>query len=231
MNNTDVILLPGERVDDLQLNGLRIIQNPSLFRFGADAVCLANFAKAKKRETALDLGTGSGVIPILMSAKTEARFFTGLEIHPETAGMARRSVLLNGLEGRIRIDTGDIKTAPALYGTGAFDWVTVNPPYIPRSADEKLNANAALTIARHEIYCRLSDIVSSSALLLKPGGRLYIVHRADRLADVFEALRANNLEPKILQLVQHGEKKPSLILAEAALGGKPGLDVLPPLRL
>lgn len=222
-------LLPGERLDDLQLSGLYLIQNPSRFRFGSDAVCLSNFAVVRKHETVLDLCAGTGAIPILLSAKTEGRFFTGLELQPDIADMARRSVSLNGLEARVRIDEGDIKQAPVLYGTGVFDVVTVNPPYMRAC---KVNDSEAVALARHEIACTLEDVVSAAARVLRTGGRLYMVHRPHRLADVCCTLRAHKLEPKTLQMVQSAEgKKPVLMLVEAVSDGKPWLAVPAPLIL
>lgn len=222
------LVRPCERVDDLQLNGYKIIQNPAYFCFGSDAVALSDFTLVRKNERVMDLCTGTGIIPVLLCAKTPGRNFTGLELLPECAEMARRSVLLNGLQERITIDQGDLKQAPARYGAGVFNVVTVNPPYmndgggIPSGSD-------ALAVARHETACTLDDVVSVSARLLTSGGRLYMVHRPHRLVDVFSALRAHKLEPKALQMVQSAaHKNPSLALIEAALDGKPWLKVLPP---
>lgn len=224
------VVYPHERVDDLQTNGYRIIQHPRRFCFGIDAVCLSNFAAVRKGETVLDLCTGSGVIPILLCAKTAGRHFTGLELQPESVDRARRSVLLNQLEARIRIDEGDIKQAAALYGPAAFDVITVNPPYMNHGGGI-LNADESQAIARHEITCTLTDVISMSARLLKTGGRLYMVHRPHRLADVLCTLRAYKLEPKRLQMVQAGENKPpSLFMVEAASDSRPWLKVLPALR-
>jgi tRNA1Val (adenine37-N6)-methyltransferase len=201
-----------ERADDLQINGLHVIQNPDLFCFGTDAVLLANFAAAKKDEKVLDIGTGTGVIPILMSAKTKAKHFTGLEIQPEMADMARRSVALNKLENRITIDNGDIKKAAEMYGFAAFDVITVNPPYL--NAGE-INKNPSVAIARHEIACTLEDIAEASAKLLRFGGRLYMIHRPHRLADIICTMRNAGIEPKKLKIVRD-----ELILLEGTLGGK-----------
>jgi tRNA1Val (adenine37-N6)-methyltransferase len=210
---------PHERIEDLQCNGLRIIQNPAMFCFGTDGVLLANFAKARKNERVLDLCTGTGVIPILMSAKTPAGHFTGLEILPEMAGMASRSVTLNELNERITIDCGDIKKAAERYGSAVFDVVTVNPPYL-NAGD--VNGSEAIAIARHEITCTLEDAVSVSAKLLRFGGRLYMAHRTNRLADVICALRTVRLEPKKLRFAG---KKNDLVLIEATFGGKVWMTV------
>ena len=160
-------LLPGERIDELQRNGYRIIQNPERFCFGMDAVLLSGFARAKKQECCLDLGCGNGIIPILMEAKTEGKHFTGLEIQPESADMARRSVALNGLQDRIDIVEGDIKDASKIFGASSFHVVTTNPPYM--TAQHGLtNLHEAKTIARHEVLCNLEDIIRESARLLVP---------------------------------------------------------------
>ena len=217
------------RLDDLQLNGLFIYQNPSHYRFGEDAVLLSNFTEVRRGENAMDLCTGSGIIPILLSAKTEGKSFAGIEIQCEVADMARRSVLLNALQDRIKIECMDIKEAPAAYGTGAFDVVTANPPYLNGG---KLNESESISISRHEIKCAFGDVAEVSAKLLKRGGRFYLVHRPHRLADIFYSLRINNMEPKILQTVHPSEgKPPSLVLIAAVKGGKPHLKIMPPMIL
>jgi tRNA1Val (adenine37-N6)-methyltransferase len=223
------MIFKGERLDDLQISGLRIIQDPSRFRFGTDAVLLGNFAKAHPRERVIDLCTGTGIVPLLMSAKTKARHFTGLELQPESACMARRSVRLNNLTERIRIDTGDLKDAALLYGKAVFDVVTVNPPYLNAGA---LNEREEIAIARHETACTLDDVLRSAASLLKYGGRLYLVHRPHRLADVMAGLREHRLEPKRLRAVHPSEgKDAALVLIEAALYGNVWMTVMPPLIL
>ncbi len=199
MSSENVRLRRGERLDDLQISGLRIIQNTQGFCFGTDAVLLANFASARKNEKVLDLCTGSGIIPLLMSAKTKAAHFTGIEIQPDVACMARRSVALNNLNERIKIDTGDIKQAARLYGSAAFDVVTVNPPYLD-AGEESVREGVAC--ARHETACALDDVLRAAAGVLRHGGRLYMVHRPHRLADVIAGMRGHRLEPKKLRLVQ-----------------------------
>jgi len=216
-----------ERIDDLQCGGYSIIQDPKRFCFGIDAVCLSNFAIIKKGDVVLDLGTGTGIVPILLCAKTEGRHFTGLEIQPESACMARRSVKMNGLQERIQIDCGDIKNGADIYPPNHFDVITVNPPYM-NSSGGVINRNSAKAIARHEIACSLADVVSLSARLLKTGGRLYMVHRPHRLVDVLCCLRRASLEPKIIQFVQaSAEHEPSLVLIEAVDHGKAMVKVLP----
>ncbi|MEG1292182.1 MAG: methyltransferase, partial [Lachnospiraceae bacterium] len=171
-----VTLLEQERLDELHRNGYFIIQDPARFCFGMDAVLLSGFAQVKPEETVLDLGTGTGIIPILLEAKTAGMHFTGLEIQPESADMARRSVLYNHLEDKITIEIGNIKDASAQFGASSFHVVTTNPPYMT-GHHGLTNSNKAKAIARHEILCTLEDVIRESAKLLKPQGRFYMVHR------------------------------------------------------
>lgn len=222
-------LRPGERLDELQRNGYSIIQDPERFCFGMDAVLLSGFAKVKCGERAIDLGTGTGIIPILLEAKTKGEHFTGLEIQPESADMARRSVALNGLEEKVAIVEGDIKTASEQFGAASFDVVTSNPPYM--TAQHGLTNEAeAKTIARHEVLCSLEDVVRESARLLKPGGRLYMVHRPFRLAEIISLMVQYRVEPKRMQLVYpYVDKEPNMVLIEGLRGGKPRMTVEKPL--
>ena len=228
MNREDY-LKTGERIDELQRNGYGIIQNPEKFCFGMDAVLLSGFAKVKPGERAIDLGTGTGIIPILLEAKTKGEHFTGLEIQPESADMARRSVALNGLESKIEIVEGDIKQASHLFGASSFDVVTSNPPYM--TAQHGLtNAGEAKTIARHEVLCSLEDVIRESARLLKPGGRLYMVHRPFRLAEIISLMVQYRIEPKRMRLVHpYADKEPNMVLIEGLRGGKPRMTVEKPL--
>lgn len=222
-------LLPGERIDELQRNGYRIIQNPERFCFGMDAVLLSGFARAKKQERCLDLGCGNGIIPILMEAKTEGKHFTGLEIQPESADMARRSVALNGLQNRIDIVEGDIKDASKIFGASSFHVVTTNPPYM--TAQHGLtNVYEAKTIARHEVLCNLEDIIRESARLLMPGGRFYMVHRPFRLAEIISLMVQYRMEPKRMRLVYpYVDREPNMVLIEGLRGGKSRMTVEKPL--
>lgn len=222
-------LLPGERIDELQRNGYRIIQNPEKFCFGMDAVLLSGFARAKKQERCLDLGCGNGIIPILMEAKTEGKHFTGLEIQPESADMARRSVALNGLQDRIDIVEGDIKDASKIFGASSFHVVTTNPPYM--TAQHGLtNVYEAKTIARHEVLCNLEDIIRESARLLMPGGRFYMVHRPFRLAEIISLMVQYRMEPKRMRLVYpYVDREPNMVLIEGLRGGKSRMTVEKPL--
>ena len=222
-------LLPGERIDELQRNGYRIIQNPERFCFGMDAVLLSGFARAKKQERCLDLGCGNGIIPILMEAKTEGKHFTGLEIQPESADMAKRSVALNGLQDRIDIVEGDIKDASKIFGASSFHVVTTNPPYM--TAQHGLtNVYEAKTIARHEVLCNLEDIIRESARLLMPGGRFYMVHRPFRLAEIISLMVQYRMEPKRMRLVYpYVNREPNMVLIEGLRGGKSRMTVEKPL--
>lgn len=179
-NKNGVTIHSHERLDELHRNGYWIIQDPGRFCFGMDAVLLSGFAKVKPGERALDLGTGTGIIPILLEAKTKGEHFTGLEIQPESADMAARSVAYNHLEEKITIVTGDIKEASARFGAGSFEVITTNPPYMIGQHGIQNDANAK-TIARHEVLCDLDDILRESAKMLKQGGRFYMVHRHSAL--------------------------------------------------
>lgn len=222
------LIKPGERLDDLQLNGLELIQNPSGFCFGVDAVYLSDFAKVKPGETVLDLGTGNGIIPILLSAKTDGRKFTGLEIREETAEMARRSVAYNGLEERVEIVTGDIRRASEIFKPAFFDVITTNPPYMI-SEHGLRNADDARAVARHEILCTLDDILRESMRLLQDKGRFYMVHRPFRLTEIFIKMSHYKIEPKRIQFIHpYIDKEPVLVLIEGVRGAKSRVTVEPP---
>lgn len=222
-------LKEGERLDDLQIKGYEIIQSPGRFCFGMDAVLLSSFAKVKKGEKALDLGTGTGILPILLEAKNNGDSYTGLELQEESADMARRSVRYNNLEHKLEIVTGDIKEAAKLFGAASFEVVTVNPPYMIGEHGIK-NENEALYIARHEVRCTLEDILRESEKLLKWKGRFYMVHRPFRLPEIFMKMCAHRIEPKRMRLVYpYVDKEPNMVLIEGLRGGKPRLTVEPPL--
>lgn len=222
-------LKDNERLDELQRNGYRIIQNPEKFCFGMDAVLLSGFAKAKEGDLVLDLGTGTGIIPILMEAKTQAARLSGLEIQEESADMARRSVALNGLSGKIEIVTGDIKEADKIWRSASFDVITCNPPYMI-GEHGLTNPDAPKAIARHEICCTLEDVISQTARLLKPGGHFFMVHRPFRLAEIMTTMSQYKLEPKRMQLVYpYVDKEPNMVLIEGVRGGRPRMSVEKPL--
>ena len=208
-----------ERIDDLQRNGYRIIQKKNGFCFGMDAVLLSGFAQVKPGGCAIDLGTGTGIIPILMNAKTQGEHFIGLEIQEEMAEMAQRSVNLNGLQDRVSIVKGDIKEASRIFGKASFDVVTSNPPYMNDNHGLK-NPELPKAIARHEVFCTFDEVCREASLLLKSGGRFYMVHRPHRLAEIITALKAYKLEPKRMKLVHpFADKEANMVLIEAVRGG------------
>ena len=218
-----------ERLDDLQINGYEIIRHPGKFCFGMDAVLLANFARVKQKECALDLGTGTGIIPILLTAKTEGMHFTGLEIQEESADMARRSVAHNHLEEKVDIVTGDIKEAAELFGPASFDVITTNPPYMIGHHGIE-NPSDAKAIARHEVLCDLNDILREGARILKPRGRFYMVHRPFRLAEILSKMIQVGIEPKRMRMVHpFVHKEPNMVLIEGMRGANSRMRVEPPL--
>ena len=227
--NNESLIKPGERLDDLERNGLKIIQDPSRFCFGMDAVLLSGFARVRPGGTVIDLGTGNGIIPILLSAKTEGKHFTGLEIQPENADIASRSIAYNNIGDRVSIVEGDICRASEIFGRSVFDVVTTNPPYMLNDHGLK-NPDSAKAIARHEILCTLDDILRESAALLKPNGRIFMVHRPFRLAEIRCGLKQYRLEPKRMRLVYPFiDKEPNMVLIEAVRGGNPRMTVEKPL--
>ena len=196
---------------------------------GMDAVLLSGFAAVRQGEQALDLGTGTGIIPILLEAKSEGRHFTGLEIQPDMADMARRSVAYNHLESKIEIVTGDIKEAGRLFDLASFDVVTSNPPYM-NDAHGLKNPDLPNAIARHEILCTLEDVVRSAAILLKPGGRFYMVHRPHRLIEIISVMRQYRLEPKRMKFVHPFiDREANMVLIEGVRGGKPMVKLEAPI--
>lgn len=221
-------LLEGERLDDLQ-NGYWMIQNNQGFCYGIDAVLLSAFAKVKPGEDVLDLCTGTGIVPVLLKAKTSGRHFTGLEIQEKSADMARRSVAYNHLENQITIIQGDVKQAEKLFGAASFDVVTCNPPYM--TADHGLtNPHLPKAIARHEVLCTLEDVIAQTSRVLKSRGRFYMVHRPFRLAEIMGVMMKYKLEPKRMQLVYpFVDKEPNMVLIEGSKGGNPRITVEKPL--
>ena len=222
-------LRENERIDELHRNGYRIIQNTKKFCFGMDAVLLSGFASVKPGGRVLDMGTGTGIIPILLEAKTEGKHFTGLEIQPESADMARRSVALNGLEDKITIVTGDIKEASRIFGGASFDVVTCNPPYMEGNHGLK-NPEDAKAIARHEVLCNLEDVIREASAVLKPGGQLYLVHRPRRLVDIITLMTKYRIEPKRMKLVHpYVGEEANMVLIEGTRGGGRQMRVEKPL--
>lgn len=222
-------LRPGERLDDLQIGGLELIQDPKKFCFGVDAVFLSDFVRVRPGENVLDMGTGNGIIPVLLSAKTEARHITGLEIQEDTAEMARRSVAHNHLEDRIDIVTGDIKEAAELFKPAFFDVITTNPPYM--LADHGMrNPDDAKAIARHEVLCSLDDILRESMRLMQDKSRFYMIHRPFRLTEIMIKMHQYKIEPKRIRFIHpYIDKEPVMMLVEGVRGAKPRVTVEPPL--
>lgn len=227
-NHQTELVKAGERIDDLQ-NGFYVIQNQNKFCFGMDAVLLSGFARIRKGDHVLDMGTGTGIIPILLKSKTKGEHFTGLEIQEECADMATRSVQYNGLESAVDIVCGDIKEAAGIFGAASFDVVTSNPPYMI-GAHGLQNPYMAKAIARHEVLCTLEDVVSQASKVLKDRGRFFMVHRPFRLAEIFSVLTRYKLEPKRMQLVYpYIDREPNMVLIEALKGGNSRITVEKPL--
>lgn len=224
-----LILDENERLDDLYLKGYEIIQNPKMFCFGIDAVLLSDFVKVTGEECVLDMGTGNGVIPLLIHGKYEPKHIVGLEIQEANVSMAERSVRHNGLEKAIQMIHGDIKEADTLLPLSSFDLVTCNPPYMD-SGKGLTNNLSAKTIARHEVLCSLEDVIRSASRVVRVGGRFAMVHRPHRLVDIMELLRQHRLEPKRLKLVHsYVDSEPTMVLIEAVRGGRPMIKIAPPL--
>ena len=219
MRKNSVKLYEDEAVDDLQLNGLKIIQKNDSFRFGIDAVLLSYFAKVKKSHNAVDLCTGTGIVPILLYGKYAPNKIVGIEIQEEMSEMAGRSVQINEIEDKVEIITKDLKDIEYLKSLGRFDILTVNPPYKLNSSGI-LNPSDKVAIARHEIMCTLEDVIIAARTLLKDNGRMFMVHRPERLADIFTIMRKYKIEPKRVQMVHPNTKKPpNIVLVEGQRDG------------
>lgn len=224
-------ILPNESVEDLQLKGLRLIQKKEGFRFGTDAVLLADFAKKVSSKKTLDLCTGTGIVPILLAGKTKTLEIHGLEIQAEIAQMAKRSVTLNSLDERVKITEGDLKNALEYYAKSEFDLITCNPPYM-KSGSAILNKTDNKIISRHEVMCTLDDIVKISAKLLKPMGHFVVVHRPNRLVDLLFGMRENSIEPKTIRFVHPSAGKPPILfLVDGMKGANRDIKILEPLIL
>ncbi len=210
-----------ERIDDLQFKDLKIIQNSQGFCFGIDAILLSDFAKdMKKSELVVDLCTGTGVIPILLAGKTEAKKIIGVEIQEECADMAKRSVALNNLENRVEIINVDLKLLKNVIPSATVDVVTVNPPYMKKGTGV-INEKNAIIISKHEVSCTLEDVIKEAARLLKFNGEFYMIHKSERVADVFCTMRKYKIEPKRVRFVYPQVDKPSnLVLVEGTRSGK-----------
>ena len=223
-----VTLKETERIDDLQLKGLKLIQDKTGFCFGIDAVLLANFAKVKNNAKVVDLGTGTGIIPILIAGKSKASKIIGVEIQEEVYEMATRSVKLNDLEDRVEIINADIKTIDRELEVHGYHVATSNPPYMHMNGIQ--NPNDKKAISRHEVLCDLEDVIRAASRLVMPRGKFFMIHRPIRLVDIVTLGRKYNLEPKVIQFVHpRANKAPNLVLVEFTKDGRPELKVLDPL--
>ena len=226
---TDVILKENERIDDLQLKGLKIIQNTDGFCFGIDAVLLANFCDVKKGGLVADLGTGTGIIPFIIWGKNDVKKIYGIELQPEVAEMASRSIKMNNIEEYIEIVNINLKDAPKELGIDKFDVVTSNPPYM-QSGGGIINPEDKKAISRHEVMCNLEDVIVSAKKLLKDYGKFYMIHRPHRIVDIIYLLRTHKLEPKEIRFVHPKVgKKPNMVLIKSVKNAKPELKFLDPL--
>lgn len=224
-----IVLKPSERIDDLT-NTIKIIQSREVFSFSIDAILLAYFATVPKKGEIVDLCSGNGVIPLLLSQMTKATIY-GVEIQDRLVDMSLRSIEINNLSNKINIINENIKEAPKLLGKDKFDLVTVNPPYMKLSGQDK-NSNMHFAIARHEILTDLRDVINISSQLLKVGGKLAMVHRAARFADIIMFLRNEKLEPKRVRFVHSNKaKEANMVLVEAIKYGGTEMHVLPPLLI
>lgn len=229
ISEENIKIYDDERIDDLERNGYRIIQNPKEFCFGMDAVLLSGFARVGEGEKSIDLGCGNGIIPILLEAKNEGSEYHGLEIQDGSFDRAVRSVKLNNLEEKIHITQGDIKEASKIFGKAKFNVVTSNPPYMNENHGIK-NPNEPKAIARHELLLTLEDLIRESAYLLVPSGRFYMVHRPHRLTDIITLMKQYKIEPKRIRLVHpYVDKEANMVLIEGVRGGKAFLKVEQPL--
>lgn len=221
MNRTNLqsFLREGENIDDLQLDGLKIIQNKALFSFGIDAVLLSSIAEVREGGSLVDIGSGNGILPLLLSAKTKAASIVGMEIQPGVCDMARRSVKMNGLEERIEIIEGDVRALARGYRE-AFDTVVSNPPYFKHRAG-LISENEGRMLARHEINLNVEELFRAAALMLRNRGKMYLVHRPSRLVDIFYYARAFRMEAKKARPVvsKRGEEAKLILLEFVKNGG------------
>lgn len=225
----DIKLKENERIDDLQLKGLKIIQDTNGFCFGMDAVLLANFCNIKKNSLVVDLGTGTGIIPLILWGKNQIKKIYGIEIQQEVSEMAQRTMKINGLDQKIEIVNEDLKEIFNVLGVNRYDVVVSNPPYMGRG-NGIVNPYDKKAISRHEIACNLEDVILSASKLLKHNGKFYLVHRPHRIVDIFCILRQYKLEPKEIRFVHPKvSSKPNMVLIKAIKAAKPELKFRTPL--
>lgn len=221
-------LKPNETIDDLQLNGYKIIQSEDGFKYGVDAVLIANFCRIRNNDTGIDFGTGTGIIPIILAAKSKLSKVYGLEIQPEVADMASRSVDMNDLTQKIKVITGDLKEIKKYFGKATLDFAVSNPPYF--EIDTLKSENEKKLISRHEVKCNLEDVMYSASYVLKPNKPFFIIHRPDRIVDLIEVARKNKLEPKEIMFIHPNRKKaPNLVMIKYVKFGNKGVKMLSPL--
>ncbi len=222
-------LKTGERVDDLQFKSLQLIQNPEYFSFGVDAVLLARFSAPKDNDTVIDLGTGTGIIPVMVSGLCSSGNIVGLEIQDCMCDMFSRSIQLNGLENRVKVVHGDIKNTESLFDGGSFSLVISNPPYI-KEGKGIVNEHSQKAISRHEVLCTLDDVARSAGYLLKQKGRFALINKPERIIECFDAMRKYGIEPKKAQLIYpKSDKIPSAVMIEGVKGAKEGFKLLRPI--
>lgn len=223
------MMYPNERIDDLQRGGLRVIQRADAFRFGTDAVLLADFAAPRRHDRVCDLGTGTGIIPLLLYARENTISADAVEIQPDMADMAVRSMAMNGLSEKIRVQPGDLRQIRTLLPHARYDLVTCNPPY-GKAGGTLLNPDASKRLARHEESCAIEDVACAAAWLLQNGGRLCCVFPAARMIELSDAMRKYRMAPKRIRMVHSRvEKAAHLCLMEGMLDARPGLIIEPPL--
>ena len=224
-----VELKENERIDDLEIRGFRIIQNPLYFCFGCDAVLLSDFARPRKRDRVMDLCTGTGIVPILMAAKEKGLSFEAIEINTYMAEMAGRSAALNEISDTLHVTEGDIRNIKELYKNDSFDYLTVNPPYIKENGG-LLNPDDAINVARHEMMLSLKDVIQAASYLLKSRGGFAMVHKPFRLPEIIYLMKQHRIEPKRLRMVQpKAGAEPTMMLIEGVKDGGEFMKVEPPL--
>ena len=223
-----VRLEENERIEDLQCKGLKIIQNKDYYTFTSDSVILANFIKMKKGDKGADIGTGCGIIPVLLSAKTEFEKISAFEIQPKMARIAEKNIILNSLEEKIDIVSDDARNFKHHYKSESFDVVFSNPPYM--HSNVAINENPIRSIARHDKLLPMDDLCKTAFDMLKFGGKFYLVYTSNRTCELITMLKKFHLEPKRMFFTENGKGKVVLVVIEAVKGGKQGVEVLPALQ-